>query len=97
MQPAVPRRRRTGIGKEAKLGLQGVPFTAVKAVHPWNIDDEVGGEHAGLLYSVKILHVCFNAMIHLTEKKGYNSDPLNVCTVANSHRQSDQPCGKPCD
>lgn len=61
-----------------KLVLQGVPFTTVKAVHPWNIEDEIGGEHAGLLYSVKILHVCFNAVIHLTEKTVYNSDPLDV-------------------
>lgn len=58
--------------------LQGTPFNIVKAVHPWNINREFGGAHAGLLNSVKILHVCFNAVIHLMEKKVYNSDPLDV-------------------
>lgn len=77
-----------------KLVLQGDPFTTVKAVHPWNIDDEIGGEHAGLLYSVKILHVCFNAVIHLTEENVYTSDPLDVLWRTVTANQT-SPAGTP--
>lgn len=62
--------------EDSKLVLQGVAFTTVKAVHPWDfINDATSArEIAGLDTSVKILMGGFNAVRHLSG----SPDPLQI-------------------